>query len=68
VALGVALADATDVDGALRRYEQERKKRTRALIRLGPRIARVTTTRNMAIQLARAAVIRMVPARALNLL
>jgi len=67
VALGVALADAVDVDSALRNYEQARMKRTRALIRIGPRIARVTTTRNVAIQLARTAVIRMVPARTLYL-
>jgi 2-polyprenyl-6-methoxyphenol hydroxylase-like FAD-dependent oxidoreductase len=68
VALGVALADAVDVDNALRRYEQARMKRTRALIRLGPRIARVTTTRNVAIQVARSAAIKMLPARTLNLL
>ena len=61
VALGAALENAVDVDSALRRYEQARMKRTRALIRLGPRIARVTTTRSALIQMARSLAIRVVP-------
>jgi 2-polyprenyl-6-methoxyphenol hydroxylase-like FAD-dependent oxidoreductase len=67
VALGVALAEPVEVESALRRYEQARMKRTRALIRLGPRIARVTTTRNAAIQMARSAAIRVAPAWMLKL-
>jgi 2-polyprenyl-6-methoxyphenol hydroxylase-like FAD-dependent oxidoreductase len=61
VALGAVLENAVDVDSALRRYEQARMKRTRALIRLGPRIARVTTTRSALIQMARSVAIRVVP-------
>jgi hypothetical protein len=36
-------------------------RRTRRLIWLGPRIARVTTSRNVAIQMARSAAIRVAP-------
>jgi 2-polyprenyl-6-methoxyphenol hydroxylase-like FAD-dependent oxidoreductase len=61
VALGLALSGDVDVERALRRYEQVRTRRTRAFVRLGPRIARVTTTRSPLIQLARAAGIRLVP-------
>jgi 2-polyprenyl-6-methoxyphenol hydroxylase-like FAD-dependent oxidoreductase len=63
VALGLALSRDADVERALRRYEQVRMRRTRRLIRLGPRIARVTTTRSAIVQLLRTAGIRLVPAR-----
>jgi len=62
VSLGRALSEDVNVERALRRYEQSRMRRTRRLIWLGPRIARVTTTRSVWIQLARSAAIRMVPA------
>jgi 2-polyprenyl-6-methoxyphenol hydroxylase-like FAD-dependent oxidoreductase len=61
VALGLALSGDIDVERALRRYEQARMRRTRTLVRLGPRIARVTTTRNRLIQIARTAAIRLIP-------
>jgi 2-polyprenyl-6-methoxyphenol hydroxylase-like FAD-dependent oxidoreductase len=63
VALGLALSRDADVERALRRYEQVRMRRTRRFIRLGPRIARVTTTRSAIVQLLRTAGIRLVPAR-----
>jgi len=62
VSLGHALSAGVDVERALRRYEESRMRRTRRLIWLGPRIARVTTTRSAWIQLARSAAIRVVPA------
>jgi 2-polyprenyl-6-methoxyphenol hydroxylase-like FAD-dependent oxidoreductase len=63
VALGLALSDDADVERALRRYEQVRMPRARRFIRLGPRIARVTTTRSALVQWLRTAGIRLVPAR-----
>jgi 2-polyprenyl-6-methoxyphenol hydroxylase-like FAD-dependent oxidoreductase len=62
VALGLALSDDVDSQHALRRYEGVRMRRTRTFVRLGPRIARVTTTRSASIQLVRAAGIRLIPA------
>jgi 2-polyprenyl-6-methoxyphenol hydroxylase-like FAD-dependent oxidoreductase len=62
VSLGHALSAGVDVARALRRYEESRMRRTRRLIWLGPRIARVTTTRSAWIQLARSAAIQVVPA------
>jgi 2-polyprenyl-6-methoxyphenol hydroxylase-like FAD-dependent oxidoreductase len=61
VALRLALSGEVDVEHALRRYEEGRMRRTRRFIRLGPRIARITTTRSPLIQLARSAAIRVVP-------
>jgi 2-polyprenyl-6-methoxyphenol hydroxylase-like FAD-dependent oxidoreductase len=61
VGLGLTLSGDVDVERALRRYEHVRMRRTRRLIWLGPRIARVTTTRNVAIQMARSAAIRAAP-------
>jgi 2-polyprenyl-6-methoxyphenol hydroxylase-like FAD-dependent oxidoreductase len=63
VALGLALSGDADVERALRRYEQVRMPRARRFIRLGPRIARVTTTRSALVQWLRTAGIRLVPAR-----
>jgi 2-polyprenyl-6-methoxyphenol hydroxylase-like FAD-dependent oxidoreductase len=61
VALGLALARVADVALALRRYEQVRSRRTRRLVKLGPRIARVTTTRNPFVQMFREAAVRWLP-------
>lgn len=61
VALGLALGPHGDVEPALRRYEQVRSRRTRRLVTLGPRIARVTTTRNPLVKLFRSTVIRWLP-------
>ena len=46
VALGLALRHAADPVAALRRYEHVRAARTRRVIRAGPRIAALTTTRS----------------------
>jgi hypothetical protein len=62
VALGLVLSPSKDVGEALRRYEKVRIQRTRKFIELGPRIARVTTTRNGLIQSVRTFFIRAVPA------
>ena len=62
VALGLVLSPSKDVGEALRRYEKVRIQRTRKFIKLGPRIARVTTTRNGLIQSLRTFFIRAVPA------
>ena len=62
VALGLVLSPSKDVGEALRRYEKVRIQRTRKFIKLGPRIARVTTTRNGLIQSFRTFFIRSVPA------
>jgi 2-polyprenyl-6-methoxyphenol hydroxylase-like FAD-dependent oxidoreductase len=63
VGLGRALRDATDPISALRRYEDVRRRRTTALVRSGPRIARITTTRSRWIAALRNAGIRSVPQR-----
>jgi 2-polyprenyl-6-methoxyphenol hydroxylase-like FAD-dependent oxidoreductase len=62
VALGRAFARATgDHVRALRTYEEARRGRTRRLVRMGPRLARMTTTRSLAITALRTAAIRIVP-------
>jgi 2-polyprenyl-6-methoxyphenol hydroxylase-like FAD-dependent oxidoreductase len=61
VALGLALAPAGDPIAALRRYEAVRSRRTRYVIRAGPRIAAMTTTRSRTRILARNAAIRLLP-------
>ena len=61
VRLGTALSGAGTFDEGLRRYEAERLPRTRKFIRLGPRIARVTTTRNKLIRALRTAAIKVLP-------
>jgi 2-polyprenyl-6-methoxyphenol hydroxylase-like FAD-dependent oxidoreductase len=60
------LAPSGSVEQALRRYEQVRMQRTRRFVKLGPRIARVTTTRNPLIQFARTSAIRFLPSRLLS--
>jgi len=62
VALGLALNPRGDVEPALRRYERVRSRRTRRLVKLGPRIARITTTRNRLVQLLRTTAIQWLPA------
>lgn len=61
VALGLALGGTSPVEDALRRYEQLRGRRTRRFVRLGPRIARMTTTHSPFVRFLRATVIRLVP-------
>jgi 2-polyprenyl-6-methoxyphenol hydroxylase-like FAD-dependent oxidoreductase len=65
VALGLALSRRSDVEGALRQYEAVRGRRTRKLVGLGRRIARVTTTRSRLVQTVRTLAIRTLPAGAL---
>ena len=61
VALGTALRDVTAVEASLRSYERARSRRTRRLIAMGPRIARMTTTRNPLRKVLRTVLIRYVP-------
>lgn len=61
VALGLVLQSPDALEPALREYERVRARRTRRLIAIGPRIARMTTTRNRARKVVRTAVIRLVP-------
>jgi 2-polyprenyl-6-methoxyphenol hydroxylase-like FAD-dependent oxidoreductase len=62
VALGLAMSRNGGIEAPLRRYEAVRSRRTRAFVKLGPRIARITTTRSRAIQTVRTLAIRLVPA------
>jgi 2-polyprenyl-6-methoxyphenol hydroxylase-like FAD-dependent oxidoreductase len=61
VALGLVLREDDEVAAALWRYERVRFRRTRRLIALGPRIARMTTTRNPAMKVLRTALLRGIP-------
>ena len=61
VALGLVLRQPRDVAAALREYERVRSRRTRRLIALGPRIARMTTTRNPVRRMVRTASIKLLP-------
>ncbi len=65
VGLGRVMKDAPDPIAALRRYEAVRARRTRAIVRSGPRIARITTTRNRILAAVRNSAIRMVPSAVL---
>jgi 2-polyprenyl-6-methoxyphenol hydroxylase-like FAD-dependent oxidoreductase len=65
VALGLAVAGPGSVEQALRRYERVRLRRTRAFVRLGPRLARMTTTRNALIKTVRSLAVRLLPERVL---
>lgn len=67
VALGLVLTSGAEVEAALRRYEQVRFRRTRQIQRLGPRIARVTTTHSRVVAALRTAIVRLVPMAMLNL-
>ncbi len=66
VALGLVLRGAGSVENALRRYERVRAKRTREFVRLGPRIARITTTRSRSIRAMRTLALKAVPERLLQ--
>ena len=61
VALGLALGRGGNPEPALRRYERVRSKRTRRVVRAGPRIGAMTTTRNPARTLLRNTAIRLLP-------
>jgi len=62
VALGIVLSKRDeDVEPALREYERVRSWRTRRLIAMGPRIARMTTTRNPMRKLIRTMLLRFTP-------
>jgi len=63
VALGRALADATDVPAALREYERVRAQKTAAVVRRGRRIAAMLTTDSAVLDAVRATLIRSIPAR-----
>jgi 2-polyprenyl-6-methoxyphenol hydroxylase-like FAD-dependent oxidoreductase len=61
VALGLALRHPADPAAALRRYEDVRASRTRRVIRAGPRIASLTTTRSRTRRFVRDTAIRLLP-------
>ena len=61
VALGLVLGRPGDPAAALRSYETVRARRTRHVVRAGPRIAALTTTRNRLTIAARNAAILMLP-------
>ena len=67
VALGAALkgVEPAGVPAALRAYEALRRPRTARLVRRGRRLARVVGTRSRLLDLARDALIRVTPGRAL---
>ena len=67
VALGLSLGPASDVERALRHYEAVRCRRTAGFARMGRRIARITTTRNVAIRTVRTLGLRWTPAWMLGL-
>jgi 2-polyprenyl-6-methoxyphenol hydroxylase-like FAD-dependent oxidoreductase len=66
VALGRVFRSGGDYVAALRRYENVRGRRTRRIVRTGPWIARVTTTRNRLIGTLRDTAIRLIPAMMLE--
>jgi len=66
VALGLALGRGGNPEPALRRYERVRSKRTRRVVRAGPRIGAMTTTRNPARTLLRNTAIRLLPGALLS--
>jgi 2-polyprenyl-6-methoxyphenol hydroxylase-like FAD-dependent oxidoreductase len=65
VGLGRALKHHRDHVVALRKYEEVRSRRTRRVVAMGPRLARITTTKNPVVGTLRDAVIRIVPQSAL---
>jgi 2-polyprenyl-6-methoxyphenol hydroxylase-like FAD-dependent oxidoreductase len=68
VALWLALRGGDDVEASLRRYERVRSARTRGIVRSGPRIAAMTTTRSRARIAVRDGLLRVTPARALSMI
>jgi 2-polyprenyl-6-methoxyphenol hydroxylase-like FAD-dependent oxidoreductase len=65
VGLGRALRNTANPVTALRRYEDVRARLTSRVVRMGPRIARITTTRSPVVGLLRNAAIRIIPETAL---
>jgi 2-polyprenyl-6-methoxyphenol hydroxylase-like FAD-dependent oxidoreductase len=65
VLLGRALGRGGDHLDALRRYEAVRARRTQRVVKMGPRLARITTTRNPVVVFLRDTTIRLVPERAI---
>jgi 2-polyprenyl-6-methoxyphenol hydroxylase-like FAD-dependent oxidoreductase len=65
IGLGLVLQSSTAIDDALRRYERVRSRRTRAIVSLAQRIARMTTTRNGVLRAVRDTAIRLLPERPL---
>ena len=61
VAIGLALRAPGDPAAALRRYESVRSRRTRQVVRAGPRIAAMTTTRSRTRMFMRDTAIRLLP-------
>jgi 2-polyprenyl-6-methoxyphenol hydroxylase-like FAD-dependent oxidoreductase len=66
VTLGRTLATSGNRMSALREYERRRAGAAAQVVRMGPRIARLTTTRNPVIGWMRTGVIRFVPQRMLR--
>ncbi len=64
VTIGRALDGAVDVEGALRRYKRVRQERTRGIVRLGRRNARIGSISSRLGQKFRDFAIRAVPASA----
>jgi 2-polyprenyl-6-methoxyphenol hydroxylase-like FAD-dependent oxidoreductase len=67
VALGLVLSPDVAIEPALRRYETVRRQRTNRFIQLGPRLARMTTTRSRLIGAVRSLGVRLVPERLVDL-
>jgi 2-polyprenyl-6-methoxyphenol hydroxylase-like FAD-dependent oxidoreductase len=65
VALGLALTSGGDPERSLRAYERVRSARTERIVRRGPRIAGLTTTKSGLVGALRTVAIRAMPARAL---
>jgi 2-polyprenyl-6-methoxyphenol hydroxylase-like FAD-dependent oxidoreductase len=61
VGLGLALRGGCDEVAALRQYEQVRAARTRQVVKMGPRLARISTTRSRVIGGVRNLAVRLVP-------
>ena len=61
VALGLAMGGRRSVVEALRLYESVRGPRTRRFVRLGPKIARMTTSHSRAVNMVRTAILRVIP-------
>jgi len=66
VGLGRAVQAGGDPIAALRRYEAVRSRRTRRVVAMGPRIARITTTKNPVVAVLRNSAIRFAPEMALK--
>jgi 2-polyprenyl-6-methoxyphenol hydroxylase-like FAD-dependent oxidoreductase len=66
VALGLALGREASLEMRLREYERVRRARTLPFQRLGPRIARVTTTHSVLMRRLRTLAIRLAPERLLG--